>query len=82
MNDVAIPGDGFTSFALTTLYDKLFYSSAIVRRRLQEHPPKGISIPLGAPYGHLPEAPSHDFLQKVRGCVDGLTKLREGLTNN
>jgi len=37
---------------------------------------KGIEILLEI-LGHLPETPSHDFLQKVRGCVDGFTKLRE-----
>jgi hypothetical protein len=26
-------------------------------------------------YGHLPETPSHDSLQKVVGFVDGLTGL-------
>jgi hypothetical protein len=29
--------------------------------------PKGNRIPLEPSYGHLPETPSHDFLQKVRG---------------
>jgi hypothetical protein len=30
---------------------------------------------LEAKYGHLPGTPSHDFLQKVRGYVDGVTWL-------
>jgi hypothetical protein len=38
---------------------------------------KGIKIPLETLYRHLPEIPFHDFLQKVRGWVDGFTKLRE-----
>jgi hypothetical protein len=35
------------------------------------------TTPLGfeAKYGHLPGTPSHDFLQKVRGYVDGVTWL-------
>jgi len=28
---------------------------------------EGIKIPLETLYGHLPETPSHDFLQKVKG---------------
>jgi hypothetical protein len=39
---------------------------------------KGIEIPVRFLYGHLPEIPSHDFLQKVRGYIDGFVKLREG----
>ena len=53
------------------------FQNFLVRKQqvpLKSKTSKGIKIPVEALYGDFPKTP-HAFLQKVRGGVDGFTKL-------
>jgi len=58
------------------VHDRTYFFCQSQPCLLKHKPPIGHIALLEASSWHLPEIPSHKILQKVKGYVDGFTKLR------
>jgi len=59
-----------------------FRWNGFLRRITGSSPPKRYINPLRASYRHLPETPSHDFLQKVKGYIDAFINTTGGIATS